>query len=306
MNVKRWSKSTVIILTGLVLVLFLSFHKEDAAVYFPRDNSQFLAESRIVKEMAALSDRVRHNPEDVSSLVQLGILHFQKGESHYLEAMQYLEQARQMGALDKRIFYYLGLMYQEEGLYPFAVREFERFLVHEPRDMEVRLLLAKLLYQEDSYERALFHYEKLRELYPDDPAVLENLALCLLKARRPESAREILEKLAGSSGEPAVRAHFTLGELAFASGRFPEAAAHFSASVPQGPAVPGIEPAQAYERLAQSYEKLSQKDLARANWEKVLAHDPRSLSAKQALRKLSQPPSPQRLSLRSSRQARRK
>lgn len=287
MRAGRWSKSSVIVLGGLGLLLALSFLKEDAAVYFPRGDSRFLAEARLIKEEAVLSDRVRQNPEDVSSLVHLGILQFQKGRPHTLEAMRHLEQARQMGALDKRIFYYLGLMYQEEGLYPFAVREYERFLVHEPRDLEVRLLLAKLLYQDENVERALFHYEKLRELHPDDPIVLENLALCLLKAGRREPAGEILEKLSGSSGEAASRAHFHLGELAFASGDFAAASAHFSASLPASdPKEPAseAETARVYERLAQSYEKLSQKDLARESWEKALAYDKKS-SSYQARRK---------------------
>ncbi|MDE2237988.1 MAG: tetratricopeptide repeat protein, partial [Elusimicrobia bacterium] len=144
---------------------------------------EFPAPPRLDAAVSAAQDRLKINPNDLAALTELGMLHFQQGREHYPEAINELEEARDLGALDPRIFYCLGVMYQDVGLYHFAIEEYQRFLRHYPEDREVRLLEAKLLYQQQRYDEAVTEYERLKFSNPKDSLVEENLGLSFLGAK---------------------------------------------------------------------------------------------------------------------------
>ncbi len=252
---------------------------------FPRKSVE-LAPAALEAQLKAAVDRLDADPEDLHALGEAGTLHFLKGEETYRTAINELETARKLGALEPRIFYYLGVMYQEAGLLNFAIDNYERFIRNFPDDREARLLLGKLLYQTGRYEDAAVQYQSLKNPKAGvDPVVEENLGLSLLALKRfDEAARSFDAILARPAFEP--RARFYLGQVAFEQNRFAQAHEHFArataaAQAPEG--LPGVEPVVLWAAVAANDQKLEDWAAAKEHWEKVLQLDPKSAKAKTEL-----------------------
>lgn len=248
----------------------------------PRSRPDLPVRPQVATQIAAAQERLRANPQDIAALVELGTLKFEKGRDSYLDAISDLEEARDLGALDPRIFYCLGIMYQEEGLFPFALTEYKRFLRHYPEDKEVRMLTAKLYYKMGLFPDAVAEYERLKFQDPNDPLVEENLGMSLWGAKLVDRASGSFAQLKAVGGDYARRAEFYLGQIALESGKYQEAYDHFVA-VGAGE-LPGLEPQRAPTGLAMAAQKLGKWEEARAAWEAALKAAPGDAKASAALR----------------------
>ncbi|MBI5623214.1 MAG: tetratricopeptide repeat protein [Elusimicrobia bacterium] len=237
-------------------------------------------------ELRAAQEKLRGDPQDPGALVRLGVLYFEKGKEHFPDAINALEEARDLGALDARVFYCLGMMYQDLGLSGFAVDEFRRYLRNNPEDREVRLLVAKLLYQLGRHPEAVSEYERLKYQYPNDKIVEENLGLSLWAAKQYARAAESFLALKGYGAAEARRSAFYQGQLDFDQMLYNAALEHLLLAVPGSPdaAVPED---KLHAVLAATYQKLGRVDEARASWEKVLSLAPKDVKAQVALRDLN-------------------
>lgn len=249
----------------------------------PRYGTEMLTVAEVNEKISTAQDRLKENPQDLTALVDLGLLLFQKGKDSYVEAISDLEEARDLGAIDERIFYCLGVMYQEEGLYPYALTEFQRFLRHYPEDKEVRLLAAKLSYRMGLYQDAVSQYERLKFTNPNDALIEENYGLSLWRLKAPERAVVSFEQLRAYGGDSARRAEVYLGEIAIERENYESAAASFARSDPAHP-LPGIEPERIAADVAVAAAKLGHWDDAKAAWEEVLKATPKDSKANSGLR----------------------
>jgi tetratricopeptide (TPR) repeat protein len=248
----------------------------------PRRHTDFPAPPQVASQISAAQERLKANPQDISALVELGTLKFEKGRDFYVEAIGDLEEARELGALDPRIFYCLGIMYQEEGLYPFALTEYKRFLRHYPEDKEVRMLTAKLYYKMGLFPEAVGEYERLKFQDPNDPLVEENLGMSLWGGKLIDRAVGSFALLKAQGGDYARRAEFYLGQIALDAGKFQEAYDHFVA-VGSAP-LPGLDAQRAPTGLAMAAQKLGKWEEARAAWETALKAAPGDAKATAALK----------------------
>lgn len=248
----------------------------------PKRRADFPPPPQVASQIAAAQERLKLNPQDITALVELGTLKFEKGREHYVEAIGALEEARELGALDPRIFYCLGIMYQEEGLLPFALTEYKRFLRHYPEDKEVRMLTAKLFYRMGLFRDAVGEYERLKFQDPSDPLIEENLGLSLWGGKLVDRAAGSFAALKSVGGDHARRAEFYLGQIALESGRFQEAYDHFVAVGPSD--LPGLEAQRAPTGLAMAAQKLGKWEEARQAWEAALRAAPGDAKAKAALK----------------------
>ena len=248
----------------------------------PRLRTTFPSPPQVASEIAAAQERLKVNPQDIAALVELGTLKFEKGRESYVEAIGTLEEARDLGALDPRIFYCLGIMYQEEGLFPFALTEYKRFLRHYPEDKEVRMLTAKLYYRMGLFSDAVGEYERLKFSNPSDPLIEENLGLSLWGGKLVDRAAGSFSSLRALGGDHARRAEFYLGQIALEAGKFQEAYDHFVAV--GGGALPGLEPQRVPTGLAMAAQKLGKWEEARTAWEIALKAAPGDAKATSALR----------------------
>ena len=253
----------------------------------PRRQADFPAPPQLTSQISSAQDRLKANPQDISALVELGTLLFEKGKDNYIDAISDLEEARDLGALDPRIFYCLGIMYQEEGLYPFALTEYQRFLRHYPEDKEIRMLAAKLYYHMGLFPEAVGEWERLKFTNPSDPLVEENLGLSLWGAKLMDRALGSFDQLKTYGGEFGRRAEFYKGQIALEAGKFQEAADHFAqVGIAEKP-LTGIPAERVYTGLGMALQKLSRWDEAKTAWEAVLASAPKDPKAQAALREVN-------------------
>lgn len=250
----------------------------------PKRRVDFPPPPQLIAKIAGAQDRLRANPQDIAALVELGALLFEKGQDSYVEAISALEEARELGALDPKIFYCLGIMYQEEGLFPFALTEYKRFLRHYPEDKEVRMLAAKLYYRMGMMSEALSEYERLKFLNPKDPIVEENIGLSLRGVKQMDRALASFGQLKTYGGDFARRAEFYLGQISFDAGKYQEAADHFALCGADTAELPGIPAQLLHSTRAMAFQKLGRWEEAKASWEAVLKADPKDPKAQSGLR----------------------
>ena len=232
-----------------------------------RDGGGRLTADAIPGTIKAQEEKLRSEPENISTLVSLGEMRFKSGESGYVEAINDLEEARDLGALDPKIFRMLGLMYQREGLYPFALKEYERYMRHFPNDKDIALRRAKLLYEMKRYAEASEQYAALLEEIPSDPLIKENLALSFWKNKEDSKAWRLFSELEALGGTEAGRAAFFLGEMSYAKRRYKNALTYFRVAekISRGGNLPGpgFEPGVLQREMASAFQKLGRWKEAR-------------------------------------------
>jgi tetratricopeptide (TPR) repeat protein len=255
---------------------------------FPRTESEFLSTEIIDHRLDRAAQELKDNPDDIEALKESGFLLFQKGKDFYPDAINDLDDAWQHGALDDRMFYYMGVMYQEEGLYRDAIREYAMFLRNRPNDDETRLLLAKLLYQNRQFDDAISQYRELGKRRIRNSAVSENLALSLQALQQYDEAKTELGILKTFGPSEERRAHFYLGQIAAEQNDFRQAMREYVEVLPlEGRPDIGISPVTIYSALGENYDKLNAPMLAKEQWDKVVELDPQNSHAKSRQRALN-------------------
>ncbi len=241
-------------------------------------------DAAIAQDQAALS----RNPDDLKALTDLGLRYYLKGPSSYTEAVNDLERAREMGALDARIFYCLGVMYQSLGLYPFAIVNYQRYLRNEPQDEKAALLEAKLLYQAGHFQDAAERYRRLEPQDPENPVLLEDLALSLWKTNQTQAAMDALGRMAALGPVAAARAAYDAARIDYGLKRYSDAADELAkAQDAAGQGAGQISEEDFYRLLAQASQKLGRLDAALSAWNKVMALDPKDAAARREVKILS-------------------
>lgn len=245
-----------------------------------------LPPGKLQSRLEAASEALKADPQDIARLVEYGVLRFQEGRSSYPDAVNALEDARNLGSLDPALFYHLGVMYQDLGLFQFAATEYQRYLRHDPKNREVRLLLAKLYYSDGKLPEAIQEYEELLERHPSEPAVLENLALTLWKSGQTDGAETLLKGLLPDhlpSSPVSRRARYYLGRMAFEAKSHRLALEHYLAAAPQvggegASAEIGVPYFEIHAHVARNYEAMKLSQAALSAWERALATAPRTPS----------------------------
>ncbi|MBI4677092.1 MAG: tetratricopeptide repeat protein [Elusimicrobia bacterium] len=285
-RIRSWLLLGFVLLGPAVFVFGWYWNFRRADMPRPGSSPGVPAMPNMEAELRAAQEKLKGDPQDIASLVHLGVLYFEKGKDHYADAINALEDARDLGAMDVRIFYCLGMMYQEVGLPGFAVDEYRRYLRNNPGDKEIRLLAAKLLYQQGRCAEAAGEYERLKYHFPNDKIVEENLGLSLWAAKQYQRATESFQALKAFGPAEAKRASFYLGQLSYDQMLYNAALTHLLAAVPGAPddAVPA---GKVQSALALTYQKIGRYEDARAAWEKTLATTPKDVKAQVALRELN-------------------
>jgi len=201
----------LVLLAGLAALYIFNGQVFVPSPDFPRSVSDFMQASKAERRLAELAERLADEPEDMKALAESGRLKYQLGLSHYIGAIADLERARALGLADYRSFYYLGVMYQAEGLYGFAAQEYRRFLNNKPDDREVRMLLAKLCYSSGDFPCAVREYETLLKARGEDVVLLENLAVSRWKNKADYS--DVLARLRAAGPEGGFLADYAEGRI---------------------------------------------------------------------------------------------
>jgi len=264
---------------GVVFVVFMSY-RELPPLYFPQKSQDF--RSVVVREQ----DRDRalavltKEPDNLKALTDMALISFEEGDSGFVKGLEFLEKARDLGALDSRLFYYAGIMYEAKGLPDYAIQEFEKFLRHYPSDGDVRSLLAGLYLRQGDFEKSAAAYRSVLTLHPGDPFVLYHLALACRGLKNWNEGLEALTPFTNGVVSLPAGGHKLLGDLYAGAEEFDSAEKEYRLAQAEGDG-----DASAREGLANVLERLNKKEEALSVWKTVLVLDP---THREALRKTKQ------------------
>ncbi len=242
------------------------------------------------------------NPKDLTALVNRGVVFFEMGQDHYSDALNALTQARRDGAIDRRVFYYLGVLYEDLSVFDEAEKQYARFLNNEPGDREIRLRLARLLFRMGKWDSAIEHYHMLLEQNPKDVTTLVNLGLAHQLRYKAEAAVSGKNKMSpsdlnglleqGIKHLEAARVldpnlskgvFLALAQMYAAQNKWEESA---SAAKSELEKYPGENVKDSYQSLSAAYEKLKQNENLLHALEAWAAADPKNSTLPRKIKSL--------------------
>jgi tetratricopeptide (TPR) repeat protein len=149
------------------------------------------------------------------------------------------------------------------------------------------MLAATLLTREKKGDAAVREWQQLTTQYPDSVGAWATLAVNLARQKRVDEGFATIDRMQKTVPALATVAPFWVGYIAAESGqqldRGEQALKRYLTQTPK----PGEPPlANAHRWLGTIYEKLGQRDAARAEYQAALAIDPKHVGAKDALAKL--------------------
>lgn len=168
----------VALVGGGILILGLTFR-----VYpflgpsFPKASKFSLLKADADHQIQSAKAFLTTHPEDFNAYTTLSMAYYQKGPNYYVEAMNALEKARELGATQDSLFFYAGVMYDTLGLPEYAINELSKYLRHHPNDYEATVRLANLYFHQKRWEDAYRLYKQMVHERPKDPTVWFNYAL---------------------------------------------------------------------------------------------------------------------------------
>ncbi|WP_345682688.1 DUF1583 domain-containing protein [Novipirellula caenicola] len=145
----------------------------------------------------SLRERSQQSADDGAAWMLLGLFEAQRGND--AAAAQAFVQAERLRPTDAMASYYLGQSQLRIGQSEEAIASFERGIERNPPRadvLEIYQQLGRVHQRAQRTDEALNVWQRLEALFPDDPRVLEQIAVTLAEEGQPELALPRYEKLA--------------------------------------------------------------------------------------------------------------
>lgn len=174
---------------------------------------------------AQLKDRASASTSGGESWMILGMIEYQRGNDS--QAVDAFTKAEMLRTKDPLTSYYLGQSQLRIGDSSAAVASFERALERKPQrtdELEIFQQLGRVHQRAQRTDEAMKVWKRLEGLYPDDPRVLEQIAVTLAEEGQFAEALPRYEKLAATSKDDYRKTTFavTAAELTVKQGDKPE------------------------------------------------------------------------------------
>ena len=168
-------------------------------------------QGNLTRARSTLEQAFREQPKQTSLLIELAqIAHDQQD---YEGALGYLAHARDLQPEDAAIHFFFGMVCVEMDLPLEAKDSLQRAVNLAPDRPYYNYALGAVLLTDKDAAASIDYFGKFRELRPDDPHGHFGMGLAYYHNRRPNRAREELEKAAGRT-ETAAGANYYLGRIA--------------------------------------------------------------------------------------------
>jgi tetratricopeptide (TPR) repeat protein len=258
---------TVLGVLALLAALWtLRLYRPAPEVYFPKRAQDFRSPSARDAARAAAQAALQQDPESIGAWMDLAVVSFESGPDEYVKGLEAAERARELGALDPRVFYYAARMYEAKGLPDYAVADYERYLRHAPDDDDTRLQLANLYARAGGEEKAIIHYRRLLAQRPDDPVLAFNLAVVYRELERWQDGIILLESIVSKGLPLPDGAGRMLGDLHRGMGNDQQALSYYLKEYTRVQNDPDLE-----KSIALTYEGMKDYASALPHW--VRAHE---------------------------------
>ncbi|MDZ4849185.1 MAG: DUF1583 domain-containing protein [Pirellulaceae bacterium] len=149
------------------------------------------------KFLQQLNDRVTKDPKDTEAWMLLGLFESQRGGD--ASAVDAFQKAAALRPTDPLSSYYLGQSLLRIGQTSEAVEAFEQALTRKPARadlLEIFQQLGRVHQRSQRTEEAMKVWQRLETLFPDDPRVLEQIAVTLAEEGAPALALPRYQRLA--------------------------------------------------------------------------------------------------------------
>lgn len=159
-----------------------------------------------------------------AELFRLAVYHQRAGD--FARAQAHYRVLLERNQIDSRIHNNLGLLYREQGMLDYAVREFQRALIIDPDYLTARNNLGVALLGQSRLDEASAEFRRVLARDADNVDASVNLALVERAAGRLEAAKEAL--LRALMAEPRnAPAHFNLAGVYEQAGEPARAVEHY-------------------------------------------------------------------------------
>jgi len=203
----------VFIAGGLLLVslTFKTYRYFDLTS--PADLHNHLTASEADHSVADAKARISSRPDDYNAWADLAIAYYQKGPDSYVDGLNALDKAREMGATQESLFYYAGIMDQTLGLPDYAINELSKYLRHHPDDYETLVRLGNLYFSEKKFDEARVIYKAALAQWPKDPTAWFNYAVVSKEQGQLDEALDSLERVRKLAGHLPEGGYYQQGEI---------------------------------------------------------------------------------------------
>lgn len=126
--------------------------------------------------------------------LQMVYVYLARGEKEL--ALKTLADVRRLAPNDPSVFIVAGMIYRLNGLYDKALKQYDRLLELNPRDIVIASYNRGRIYTyRHEYNKAIAEFERAREVEPGHPLIKTFLALTYFNQDRIEEAQTLIEEV---------------------------------------------------------------------------------------------------------------
>lgn len=141
---------------------------------------------------AALTRALELDPKLAGAHLQMVYVYLNRGEKE--KALATLAEVRREAPHDPTVFIIAGLLYRLNGLYDKALRQYDKLLELNPKDIVIASYNRGRLYTyRHEYDRAIAEFEKARAVEPDHPLIKTFQAVTYFNMGRVDDCQRLVE-----------------------------------------------------------------------------------------------------------------
>jgi serine/threonine-protein kinase len=143
---------------------------------------------------ASLTRALELDPKLAGARLQMVYVYLNKGERE--KALATLADARREAPHDPTVFIIAGMLYRLSGLYDRALKQYDKLLEINPRDIVIASYNRGRLYTyRHEFDRAIAEFEKGRAVEPDHPLINSFLAITYFNQGNIDRCQELTEEV---------------------------------------------------------------------------------------------------------------
>ncbi|MGH9833923.1 MAG: protein kinase domain-containing protein [Blastocatellia bacterium] len=142
----------------------------------------------------SLQRAVELNPNLPGARLQMVYVYLHRGEKEM--ALATLADVRREAPNDPTVFIIAGMLYRLNGLYDKAIKQYDKLLELNPRDIVIACYNRGRLYTyRHEYDKAIAEFEKVRAVEPEHPLIKTFLALTWFNQGRIDECQQMVEEV---------------------------------------------------------------------------------------------------------------
>ena len=227
----------------------------------------------------AYRDTLRHGAMGIDAYERLIDLLSRAGRT--AEAEIYLDAMREQSSGSEIAAVFESQMATHQGDREKALEIVRREAMQHPKNAAIQLSLGQMLLATNRASEAVAAFQRAVEIAPDSLQTIFSLSLCLIEAKQPERAREVVAKLAVRKDLPEAQKDLVIAEVDEFLGDLPAAREQYQAAcnAPQADPAVRLRMAEFLLRSPQDGDSAAGEKLLRA----IVADSPNNAPARRTL-----------------------